>query len=68
MIAVIALVGMADARWVFALAALTLALKHPVWGAATARLSAAALAAAALLIGSGAWVPALLPLRALCGA
>lgn len=67
MIAVMALVGMADARWVFALAALTLALKHPVWGAAIAPLSAVALAAAALLLGSGAWVPALQPLRVLCG-
>lgn len=67
MIVVMALVGMADARWVFLLAAITLALKHPVWGTLTARASALALAAAALLIATGIWVPALESFRDLCG-
>lgn len=68
MILVMLLVGMADVRWMFVLAGLTVIQKHPVWGVHLALPSAGLLAALALAIASGAWSPELAPLRSLCGA
>ncbi|MFC0341185.1 DUF2182 domain-containing protein [Paracoccus niistensis] len=67
MIGVMALVGMADPRWIFVLAAMTAGLKNPRWGPRLTAPVFLVLLGAAVAIVAGYWTPELRSLRSLCG-